>query len=96
MNCPHNIEGFDKVLACTDCAMTKIGLQAQLGLIESIKCIKCEGSGYYGDHDPNDPHENGCSRCPVQFQCDDCMATGFYSPALTTKEQEIRTKLEGL
>ena len=40
-------------------------------------CQRCNGDGYTPEHDPDDPHENGCSNCPVQAQCDTCHATGL-------------------
>lgn len=33
------------------------------------KCPRCGGSGSYADHAP-DPHEHGCTDCPIEVQCD--------------------------
>jgi len=36
-------------------------------------CKYCENYGWTAEHDPNDPHENGCSvNCPIQVQCEFC------------------------
>jgi hypothetical protein len=41
------------------------------------KCPDCQGDGWTAGHNPNDPHENGCSgSCPVQLQCETCQGTG--------------------
>ena len=53
-----------------------------------IKCKKCNGSGQYPDHNSNDPHENGCSSCPVAVQCEDCRAEGEIEVADDYKEPE--------
>jgi exosome complex RNA-binding protein Rrp4 len=42
-----------------------------------INCPYCKGFGYTSEHDPSDPHEDGCSGgCPIQVQCEKCEATG--------------------
>jgi len=42
------------------------------------KCNHCNGDGFTSEHDPQDPHESGCSGgCPIQVQCDNCQAKGF-------------------
>ena len=43
-------------------------------------CDKCGGVGWYADHNPDDPHINGCSSCPIQVQCNDCEGTGASPP----------------
>lgn len=40
-------------------------------------CPHCEGAGFTAEHDPNDPHINGCSNCPIQVQCETCEGTGI-------------------
>ena len=48
-------------------------------LDENLKpCPDCNGDGYTAEHDPSDPHENGCSHCPVQVQCERCHANGYF------------------
>lgn len=42
-------------------------------------CPRCDGDGWYPDHDKGDPHENGCSNCPVQEQCELCRANGWIT-----------------
>ena len=44
-----------------------------------VKCNKCDGYGYYADHDPFEPHINGdCNgSCPVKCQCEKCETKGF-------------------
>ena len=37
-------------------------------------CPKCEGVGWYADHDPN--CNGSCDHCPVQVQCEECEGTG--------------------
>ena len=42
-----------------------------------VTCPQCDGLGYTAEHDPMDPHENGCSNCPIQVQCEHCEGTGI-------------------
>ena len=43
-----------------------------------MKCTKCDGDGFTAEHDPDDPHEFGCSNnCPIQVQCEYCRAAGI-------------------
>ena len=44
---------------------------------ELTVCPECIGDGFTAEHDPNDPHINGCSNCPIQVQCDTCEGTGI-------------------
>ena len=43
---------------------------------ELVECEACDGDGWTAEHDPQDPHENGCTNCPIQVQCEICEATG--------------------
>lgn len=40
-------------------------------------CPECDGYGYNLEHDPYDPHINGCNNCPIQEPCQLCLATGW-------------------
>lgn len=53
-------------------------------------CPDCGGDGWTSEHDPNDPHENGCSNCPIQVQCDTCQATGMVYKDETKKRKETK------
>lgn len=44
--------------------------------IEEHDCAKCQGYGYIKGHNPLDPHEYGCSDCPIQVPCEQCRSTG--------------------
>lgn len=44
--------------------------------MEIISCPSCDGRGYEAGHNPHDPHENGCSSCPIQVPCDECRGEG--------------------
>lgn len=41
-------------------------------------CPECDGDGFTSEHNPNDPHENGCSSCPIQAQCERCRGEGYF------------------
>lgn len=51
-------------------------------------CPNCKGDGWTSEHGPNDPHENGCSTCPVQMPCDLCDGTGIVWREDIAKEPE--------
>lgn len=40
-------------------------------------CPDCNGDGWTSEHDPRDPHTNGCTSCPIQVGCDLCRGTGI-------------------
>jgi len=44
---------------------------------KAFKCYECDGYGYTSEHDPHDPHEIGCSNCPIQVQCESCHGGGM-------------------
>ena len=46
-------------------------------------CETCGGDGVVAGHNPDDPHEYGCSLCPIQLQCEECKATGFLGHEIT-------------
>ena len=49
-------------------------------VMRGVKCNHCAGDGWTAEHDPDDPHENGCSGgCPIQVQCEKCKGTGYTS-----------------
>ena len=51
---------------------------------EEVSCEDCDGDGFNVGHDPRDPHENGCSNCPIRIQCETCQGEGTI---LITREQ---------
>ena len=55
---------------------------------ELTVCNHCNGDGWTSEHDPLDPHENGCTNCPIQVQCEHCEATGLLW------KKDIPTKIE--
>lgn len=39
------------------------------------ECKKCDGRGYYADHDimaNHNPADGSCLTCPIQVQCQEC------------------------
>ena len=54
------------------------------------ECSICNGQGWTAEHDPGDPHPNGeCQWCPIQVQCETCLATGKNLQALTEWEANL-------
>ena len=44
---------------------------------DRVQCEYCQGDGFTAEHDPNDPHEFGCTGgCPIQVPCHHCEGTG--------------------
>ena len=63
-------------------------------IVEKVSALKencplCGGTGSYPEHDPRDPHENGCTICPIEVQCE-CNGGDWTS----TKNTAIDTVLE--
>lgn len=56
-------------------------------------CETCRGDGFNAEHNPNDPHENGCSSCPIQAQCDSCRAEGKIE---VLKDEKVEALVEFL
>lgn len=49
-------------------------------MVDTLGCLRCNGSGYTDAHDPNDPHEFGCcTSCPIQVPCEYCHGRGCIS-----------------
>ena len=48
-------------------------------IMRGVKCNLCNGDGYTAEHNPNDPHEDGCcsGSCPIQVECEKCQGTGY-------------------
>jgi len=46
-----------------------------------MRCNKCDGLGYYEDHDLPSRHgvDGECISCPVQVQCEECGGDGLIS-----------------
>ena len=58
-----------------------------------IDCPYCKGFGYTSEHDPSDPHEDGCSGgCPIQIQCEKCQATGKIN--IKINKMEVQGKIK--
>lgn len=71
---PHHPAAF-KIIA----ASPSLNLPV-VELAESV-CVYCNGDGFTAEHDPTDPHEGGvCVQCPIQVQCEHCLATGKSVP----------------
>ncbi len=47
-------------------------LADKLANSEPCPNIACKDTGQYPEHDPSDPHDDGCSRCPIPVQCEFC------------------------
>lgn len=45
--------------------------------MNNVVCKECDGYGYTAGHDPHDPHENGCTNCPIQVPCEACRGEGI-------------------
>jgi hypothetical protein len=58
-------------------------------------CPDCKGDGWTSEHDPNDPHDNGCSgSCPIQVQCETCHATGIVWKKDIEKREQNKKLIE--
>lgn len=71
--------------------------------VDKGECPECRGDGLTAEHDPEDPHENGCSSCPIQVQCEPCQGTGVYempdlryNQALTDIAKALKEKKDKL
>ena len=59
------------------------------------KCPHCDGWGYTSEHDPYDPHINGCGwNCPIQVPCEKCRMTGFVFPIRLFLVEKMKKKEE--
>lgn len=57
-------------------------------------CIDCGGLGFTAEHDPNDPHINGCTNCPIQAPCWCCNGTGWVRSKRELFIERIKTQEE--
>ena len=56
---------------------------------EPLTCQRCNGDGWYVDHDDDCYEEGQCVGCGgVQRQCDDCGGTGRLSGASAGSQEE--------
>jgi len=66
----------------------------ELGYVKAPICPICNGQGWTAEHDPQDPHENGCSNCPIQVQCEPCLGTGFVQEVIPKSEIKSMISLD--
>ena len=53
-------------------------------------CGACGGQGWTAEHDIMDnhnPEDGSCMTCPVQVQCENCMATGIVETSNITRSE---------
>lgn len=44
-------------------------------ITQERECQKCQGWGWYADHDlmeNHNPEDGSCLSCPIQVQCEEC------------------------
>jgi hypothetical protein len=60
-------------------AKEQIIMASEPHIMRGVKCNLCNGDGYTAEHNPNDPHKDGCcsGSCPIQVECEKCQGTGY-------------------
>lgn len=61
---------------------------------ECEECTHCMGDGYQPGHDPNDPHINGCSNCPIPVECEYCEGTGIVFKSAEEKKEPVSEEVD--
>lgn len=56
---------------------------------EEVECSSCNSGGFTSEHNPGGPHENGCSSCPIQVQCEPCIGGGTIEQAKPSPATEL-------
>lgn len=95
----HALKNFYKIVGQIE-PLVRQGVPQPVLLAEIIKqygeqCPNCDNDGFTLEHNPNDPHENGCSgSCPIQVQCEFCYTNPKSKFNLLTDLENVLKRYE--